>query len=103
MEAKRSKHYTIIKDTMDTHPVLMQLIIGYTCVGVFVATALAVILDLFGWVKIDTGLKKKLHVVLILEIVSIALVTFSDLAKLNTQTASFRINISAVATADKLD
>lgn len=81
----------------------MQLIIGYTCVGVFVATALAVVLNLFGWVKIDDALKKKLHVALVLEIVAISLVTFADLAKFNTEPASDRMKISASATADKLD
>lgn len=88
---------------MELHPIIMQLTIGYTCVGVFVATALAVVLNLFNLIKIEDELKKKLHVVLILEIAALAVVSFSNLIELNPAPATARIEMSAMATADKLE
>lgn len=53
------------------------LIITFTCVGVFVATAIASVLDLFNLLKLASDIRKKLHTVLLVEIVGISLAAFS--------------------------
>ena len=54
------------------HQELIILIIAYTCVGVFIATAIATVLDLFKLLKIAPDIRKTLHRVLLVEIVVIA-------------------------------
>lgn len=56
---------------------LIVLIIAFTCVGVFVATAIASMLNLFNLLKLATDIRKKLHAVLIVEIVGIAVAAFA--------------------------
>jgi len=53
-------------DTFSQH--LIILIIAYICVGVFAATALATVLDLFNLLKLARDIRKKLHRVLVVEI-----------------------------------
>lgn len=55
---------------------LIVLIIAFTCVGVFVATAIASMLDLFNLLKLAPDIRRKLHIVLIVEIVGIAVAVF---------------------------
>lgn len=55
----------------------MVLIIAFTCVGLFVATAIASGLDLFNLLKLAPDIRKKLHAVLLVEIVGISVVAFA--------------------------
>jgi NAD/NADP transhydrogenase alpha subunit len=55
---------------------LIVLIIAFTCVGVFVATAIASVLDLFNLLKLAADIQKKLHTVLIVGVVGIAVAAF---------------------------
>lgn len=56
---------------------LIILIIAFTCVGLFVATAIASALDLFNLLKLAADIRKKLHTVLIVEVVGIAVAAFA--------------------------
>lgn len=58
---------------------IVLLIIAFTCVGVFVATAVASVLDMFNLLKLAPDIRTKLHVVLIVEIVGICITAFSGL------------------------
>jgi hypothetical protein len=64
---------------MDAHLKIIQLIVAYTCVGVFVATAIATVLNVFGLISLEASLRKKLHTSLILEIAAIAVAAFAGL------------------------
>ena len=59
-----------------THQQLITLAIAYTCLGVFIATAIAAVLDMFNFLRLAPEVRKRLHVVLIIEIVVIAVVSF---------------------------
>ena len=59
-----------------THQQLITLAIAYTCLGVFIATAIAAVLDMFNFLRLAPEIRKRLHVVLIVEIVVIAVVSF---------------------------
>lgn len=61
------------------HQQIIGLVIFYTCAGVFVATALAVVLDLFNQFKLQKDVRKKLHKVMLVEIIVIGIGTFSNL------------------------
>ncbi|WP_377298292.1 hypothetical protein [Rhizobium sp. SGZ-381] len=63
----------------------MQLIIGYTCVGVFVCTSIIAVLYLAGFMKIDPAHGTKLFNVLVVEIAVIGVGAFGGLIKLNPQ------------------
>jgi hypothetical protein len=69
----------------EIHKELITLIIAYTCMGVFVATALASVLDIFNVLKLAADIRKKLHVALIVEIVGIAVGVFGGFLRLNPQ------------------
>lgn len=56
---------------------LMILVIAFTCVGLFVATAIASALDLFNLLKLARDIRKKLHAVLLVEIVGISVAAFA--------------------------
>ena len=56
---------------------LMILIIVFTCVGLFIATAIAVVLDLFNLLALEHNIRNKLHAVLVVEIVGIAVAAFA--------------------------
>lgn len=58
---------------------ISALVITFTCVGVFVATAIASVLDLFNLLKLAPDIRKKLHAVLVVEIVGISIAAFSGL------------------------
>jgi hypothetical protein len=55
---------------------LVILIIAFTCVGLFIATAIASTLDLFNWFKLAPDIRAKLHSVLVIEIVGICVAIF---------------------------
>lgn len=70
-------------------PKLIILIIAFTCVGVFIATAIASVLDLFNCLKLAPDIRKKLHAILLVEIVGISVGTFSGF--LNPQTIVHKV------------
>jgi hypothetical protein len=69
----------------DIHKELLTLIIAYTCVGVFVATGLASVLDIFNVLTLAADIRRKLHAALIVEVVVIAVGVFGGLLRLNPQ------------------
>ena len=75
----------------DIHKELITLIIAYTCVAVFVATALASVFDLFNVLKLAADIRKKLHTALIVEIVGIAVGVFGGFLRFNPQPVANRI------------
>ena len=56
---------------------LIRLIIAFTCVGVFIATALASVLDMFNLLRLQPDLRRKLQVALLIEIVGISTTAFA--------------------------
>jgi hypothetical protein len=62
---------------------LIQLIIGWTCVGVFVATALITLLSIVGLVQIDPDIRNKLFTGLVLEVVAIGIAVFAGLLQVD--------------------
>ena len=71
---------------MDVDPVyLMQLVIGWTCVGVFVCTAVITLLAVVRLITIDDDLRNKLFAALIIEVVVIGVSVFSGLVKLDAE------------------
>ena len=55
---------------------LIILIIAFTCVGLFIATAIATALDLFNLLKLAPDIRKKLHAVLLVEIAIVSVAAF---------------------------
>lgn len=88
---------------MTTHPLIMQLAIGYTCVGIFIATSVAVVLNLFGLLRIEAPIKRKLQVALLVEVASIGVAVFSGLITIATQESTERLQIGAELAADRLE
>ena len=62
---------------------LMKLIIGFTCVGVFVATSVITVLALGGILKLPRSQSSKLFNVLIVQVVVISVGIFAGLFDLN--------------------
>jgi PleD family two-component response regulator len=56
---------------------IVILTIVFTCVGVFVATAVAAVLDMFNGLVLRRDIRKKLHGVLVVEVVGICVAGFS--------------------------
>ena len=79
---------------MEAYP-LMGLIIGYTCVGVFVATAFAVVLDMFSLWPLPADVRTKLYAALVFEVVVICVGWFASVVKFNPQTAKAQIATEA--------
>jgi hypothetical protein len=75
----------------DIHKELITLIIAYTCVGVFVATAVASVLNLFNVLELAADIRKKLHAALIVEIVGISVGVFGGFLRLNPQPVANKI------------
>jgi len=73
----------------------MGLIIGYTCVGVFVATAVLTILDLARIWPLPQDVRKTLYRVLIVEVVVICVGWFASVLKLNPEQAKEQISTTA--------
>jgi LytR cell envelope-related transcriptional attenuator len=76
---------------MDTNYPLMGLIKGYTCAGVFVATSLAVVLDMFNLIRLAPDIRNKLYTALVFEVVVIGVGYFASIMKFNPQTAKSQI------------
>jgi hypothetical protein len=76
---------------------LFQLIIGWTCVGVFVCTAVITLLSIIGWLRIDTDIRNRLFTALIIEIISICLAVFVGLVQVNPAPVQQEIKQSAQA------
>lgn len=73
------------------HKEIMTLIIGYTCVGVFVATAIITLLSLVGLLRINPDVKKKLFAILIVEVVSIGVALWKDFITLDKKPLEAKI------------
>jgi outer membrane murein-binding lipoprotein Lpp len=71
------------------HPWLWQLIIGYTCVFVFVLTAIITLLSLVGLIKLERGIKDKLLNALVLEVIAVGVAAFTG--ALNVDEAKVRM------------
>ena len=68
---------------MDDQAYLIQLVIGWTCAGVFVCTAIITMLALVGLVRIDPVMRNRLFAVLVLEIVAVGVGVFAGFVRLN--------------------
>ena len=78
---------------------LWQLVIGWTCVGVFVCTAIITLLAMVGFLKMDPGERGKLFAVLIVEIVVVGVALFANLIQVNP--APVQEEVQAVAAAEE--
>ena len=78
---------------------LWQLVIGWTCVGVFVCTAAMTLLAMVGLLKMDPGERAKLFTVLIVEIVVVGVALFANLIQVNP--APVQEEVQAVAAAEQ--
>ncbi|WP_308365093.1 MULTISPECIES: hypothetical protein [unclassified Microbulbifer] len=68
------------------HQELIQIIIGYTCVGAFVFTVVITCLSLAGWVKLaNSDQQKKLFTIIIVEIALVGVGYFSGVLKFGPQ------------------
>lgn len=76
---------------------LIQLIIGWTCVGVFVCTAIITLAAIVGLLNIDEDIRKKLFAVLVLEIVAIGIAVFAGLMQVDPKPIAREITESAEA------
>jgi hypothetical protein len=61
----------------------MQLAIGWTCVSLFVITAVAVALDLLGLRDLRAHVRTTLHTALLLEIVVLGVGSFADIIRID--------------------
>lgn len=64
---------------------LMQLVVGWTCVGVFVSTAVITVLALVRIIQIDPQHLNRLFAALIIEVVAVSVATFGGLLKFDTE------------------
>ena len=62
---------------------VMHLVIGWTCVGVFICTAVIAILSTVGLLRVDESFKKQLQTVLLVEVVVISVGVFLGLMKID--------------------
>lgn len=69
----------------------MGLIIGYTCVGIFVATAIALILDMFGLLRLAPDIRMKLYIGLLFEVIATGVALFASPVTLDPRTAKAQI------------
>ena len=81
---------------MNSHLVLIQLIIAYTLTGAFVFTVMITCCSLVGWIKLaDKKQQKKLFQVLIVELCVVAVGFFSRVLEFNPDAAKRHIAINA--------
>jgi hypothetical protein len=85
---------------MDTHIEIMKLAIGYACVGIFIATAIAAILSLYNILSLESDIKKKLNTVLLIEVVSISIAVFAGLLNLNHKSVMDKVAKTEVELAN---
>jgi len=76
---------------------LWQLIIGWTCVGVFVCTAVITVLAIVGLLRIDRDIRNQLFAALVLEIVAIGVAVFAGLVKVDPKPVAQEITASVQA------
>jgi hypothetical protein len=76
---------------MTSHIVIIKLLIAYTCVGVFVFTAIVGCLSLVKLIDINKQLQRKLFALLITEVVVVSVATFASLLEFNPKTAIKKI------------
>ena len=77
------------------------LVITFTCVGVFVATALASVLNLFNFLKLERDIRKKLHIVLLAEIVVIGTTAFAGVLRSPTNVIDKANQLEQTSQQDK--
>ncbi len=69
--------------SLEIHVEIWQVVIGYTCVVIFIATAILTLLAISGVHALaDKKYRDYLFKVLVLEIVAIAMLVFSDIARI---------------------
>ncbi len=78
---------------------LWQLVVGWTCVGVFVCTAVITLLAMVGLLRMDAGERAKLFAVLIVEIVVVCVALFANLIQVDP--APVEEEVQAVAAAEQ--
>jgi hypothetical protein len=78
---------------------LWQLVIGWTCVGVFVCTAVMTLLAMIGVLKMDPGERAKLFAVLVVEIVVVGVALFANLIQVNPAPVEEEVKATEVAEA----
>lgn len=84
------------------HQDLIQLSIAYTCLGVFIFTAVATCLSLIGWVEFtDKSQQKKLFYALIIEVVFIAVTFFGGVLKFDPKSVSTQAEKSILKSAQE--
>lgn len=79
------------------HQAIIQLIIAYTLVGAFIFTVAITCLSLVGWVRFaDSKQQNRLFLVLIIELVTIGLGSFSSFLQFNPGSVSNQIETKAI-------
>ena len=76
---------------------LIQLVIGWTCVGVFVCTAIMTLLAMAGLLKMDPEERKKLFAVLIVEVVVVCVALFANLIQINPAPVQEEVQATEIA------
>jgi hypothetical protein len=59
-----------------THQQIITLIVAYTCALVFIATAVAAVLDMYNRLRLEPAIRMRLYGILIIEIAAIAVFSF---------------------------
>lgn len=84
-------------DILFSHTQLWKLVIGWTSVGVFVATAIITLLALVGLIGLKEGHFSRLFTVLVIEIVVIGVAAFSNLLGVDPQPTAAQLESGAAA------
>lgn len=76
---------------------LLQLVVGWTCVGVFVCTAIMTLLAMAGLLKMDPDERRKLFTILIVEVVVVGVALFANLIQVNPAPVQEEVQAAAAA------
>jgi uncharacterized membrane protein YqjE len=85
---------------MINHIDILQLLIAYTCVGVFIATAIITLLALVGLIPIKPGFLSRLFNILVVEIVVIAVAAFAGFLRLDPRPVAETVQQAAATQAE---
>lgn len=85
------------------HKLILTLIIAYTAVGVFIATAIATVLSMFNLINLEKTLQSKLNKIVIAEIVIICLGAFSGFITLSPQKITSKIDTLNIQNKSKIE
>ncbi|MCV0393957.1 MAG: hypothetical protein K5872_19825 [Rhizobiaceae bacterium] len=86
--------------TMVDHLYILQLLIAYTCVGVFIATAVITLLALVGLLPILPHFLSRLFNILIVEVVVIAVAAFAGFLRLDPRPVTNTVEQVAATQAE---